>query len=126
MPKILIVDDELKVMEVLEKFLKMSGYEVLAAEDGEKALGILGEDCGIDLVILDSKMPKMRGEDMLKRFREVNIKTPVILLSGDINIAGRLEEFERLGCSAEDILSKPISLPELDKIIKRKLERGRM
>ena len=123
MPKILVVDDEQNIVGMLERFLKKTGYDVITAGSGEEALEIFQKTGDIDLVVLDSKMPKMRGVDVLKQLKAIDPKVPVIMFSGDINVAGRLEEFAKLGCLAEDILAKPISLPLLEEAIRRKLEK---
>jgi CheY-like chemotaxis protein len=122
MPKILIVDDEPNIIGMLVRFLEKSGYDVVAAGGGEEALMIFRAQRDIDLVVLDSKMPKMDGVEVLKQMKAISPKVSVIMFSGDINIvSGRLEEFEKMGCSPDDVLAKPITLPLLEAAIKRKL-----
>ncbi|RLB11618.1 MAG: response regulator [Deltaproteobacteria bacterium] len=69
--KVLIVDDSRSTREIIKKILKAIGYEVLEAEDGEKALKILYEGYNApDLILLDWNMPGMNGYEFLKRVRK--------------------------------------------------------
>ncbi len=121
MRKILIVDDEPGIVTMMKRFLEKCGYEVFTAENGERALGILREGPEVGLLILDSRMPKMGGIEVLRTLRTFDSGLPAVILSGDIHIGECCSEFFALGCAEEDILSKPVSLPELKKIVNRKL-----
>ncbi|MFC1549181.1 response regulator, partial [Candidatus Omnitrophota bacterium] len=61
MAKILVVDDEQSVRDVLEIFLETKGFEVLVCSSGSGALGIISNDDSIDLVVLDNRMPGIKG-----------------------------------------------------------------
>jgi DNA-binding response OmpR family regulator len=63
MHKILVVDDEERIADILEKYLSMSGFEVIKIIGGEKALETLHADAKIDMMIIDRKMPKIDGMD---------------------------------------------------------------
>ena len=67
--KILVVDDEARMRKLVSDFLTKSGYEVLEAADGEKALDLFYENKDIALVILDVMMPKLDGWQVLKEIR---------------------------------------------------------
>jgi CheY-like chemotaxis protein len=80
---VLVVDDEDVVRRVARDLLAHAGYQVMEAADGVQALALMqkrGE--GVDLVLLDMKMPGMKGGDVLRRLREKHPDLPVILTSG--------------------------------------------
>ena len=79
MQKILIVDDEKEIRDLIEIYLKSEGYETLKAADGEEALKILSME-EPDLIILDVMMPKMNGIDACLKIREEK-QMPIIMLS---------------------------------------------
>ncbi|MBI4720975.1 MAG: response regulator [Chitinivibrionia bacterium] len=109
--KILVVDDEPHILQILKFTLEKAGYQVFTAEDGEKALGML-EELLPDLVVLDIMMPKITGYEVCRKMREA-YKTshiPVILLTAK----GELEEkIKGLEGGANDYLVKPYSNEEL-------------
>ena len=78
MEKILIVDDERSMRDVLSIMLKRSGYEVTVASDGSEAIQQVGKDI-FDLVITDLKMPKVGGLEVLKAVKEAAPDTVVLL-----------------------------------------------
>ncbi len=78
--KILIVDDEQNLREMLEILLKREGYEVLQAENGEIGFSIAQEFLP-DLIISDIKMPKMTGIELLHQLRELNIHVAVVMMT---------------------------------------------
>ncbi|MBD3169290.1 MAG: response regulator [candidate division Zixibacteria bacterium] len=80
MQKILVVDDEVSLGKLYEKELTEEGFQVLLAENGEKALRI-AQDNKIDLMVLDIKMEGKDGLEVLNEFRQKNADTPVILNS---------------------------------------------
>ena len=79
MQKILIVDDEKEIRDLIEIYLKSEGYETLKAADGEEALKVLNRE-NPDLIILDIMMPKMNGIDTCLKIREER-EMPIIMLS---------------------------------------------
>ncbi len=106
--KILIVDDELLIRNVIKEYCKNEDYQTFEAENGEEALKILKNN-KIDLVILDIMMPKMDGFETLKVIREEK-NIPVIILSA------RKEEYDKLtgfDIGADDYMIKPFSPKEL-------------
>jgi len=115
--KILIVDDELGVRELLAETLRQRGYEVLTAQDGSEGLEQATQTLP-NLILLDVMMPKMDGWEMLKRLRR-NEKTRDILV---IMLTAR-SETESLMRSEEnktlDYFIKPINLEELIAFIRR-------
>jgi two-component system cell cycle sensor histidine kinase/response regulator CckA len=80
--RVLVVEDEMQVREVAERFLRRAGYDVLTAADAETALASLSANGPVDLVLTDSAMPGMRGEDLATEIGRVQPGLPVILMSG--------------------------------------------
>jgi len=97
MKKILIVDDERTLVEILKNKFNKSGFQIVVAYDGEEGLKKIKEEKP-DLVLLDVVMPKMDGITMLQVLRQgkLNQDTPVILLT-NLDDAGRVAEAAKLG-----------------------------
>jgi len=119
MDKILVVDDEPEIVNTLEEFLTKRGFGVITASDGSQAVEIINSGDEIDLVLLDIKMPKMQGVDVLKK---INRQIPVIVLTGSVD-EKYAEEVRDMGYGNVDVLSKPIDLYLLLNSIKRKFAR---
>ena len=103
--KILVVDDEIRMRKLLKDFLVKSGYEVLEAEDGEKAVDTFMMEKEIALIILDVMMPKMDGWQVCREIRK-DSKVPIIMLTAKASEADELKGFE-LG--VDEYISKPFS-----------------
>ena len=103
--KILVVDDESRMRKLIRDFLLKSGYEVLEAEDGEKAVDTFMLVKDISLIILDVMMPKMDGWQVCREIRK-NSKVPIIMLTAKSSEADELKGFE-LG--VDEYISKPFS-----------------
>ena len=108
MSKLLIVDDEIKIREVIKEYAQFNGHEVDEAEDGMEAVGL----CNLkkyDLIILDIMMPKLDGYSTCKEIRKI-ADTPIIMLSA------RGEEYDKLfgfELGVDDYVVKPFSPKEL-------------
>jgi len=120
--KILIVDDEKDLVSLVSLHMRISGYEVLVAGDGEKALAIAKEEKP-DLIILDLMLPKMDGWEVCKRLRKESRigDIPVIMLTARSETGDKLKGFE---CGADDYVTKPFSPRELVARVKRVLARA--
>lgn len=119
MAKILIVDDEPRIRELIRENLQYSGYTCEEAGDGSAALSLLTGG-GYDLVILDLMMPFMDGMSCLREMRTRRINTPVIILTA------RGEEYDKLAGlegGADDYVVKPFSPRELVARVKAVLNR---
>lgn len=103
--KILVVDDEARMRRLVSDFLEREGFEVLEAEDGEKAMDIFYSSKDIALVILDVMMPKMDGWQVLREIRESS-QVPVIMLTARADEKDELRGFE-LG--VDEYVTKPFS-----------------
>jgi len=121
MPKILVVDDEQGIADILEQYLAIKGFELIKAIGGEKALEILGSNTVIDLMVLDLKMPKVSGIDVIKKTKELGKQFPILLLTGSIDTQAYLDQLRDSEFSEKDVLYKPIDLPVLLEKIKEKL-----
>ncbi len=108
MYKILVVDDEPKIREVIREYAEFSGYEVTEAEDGMSAIGLCKLN-DYDLVIMDIMMPKLDGFSACKEIKKIK-DIPVIMLSA------RCEEYDKLfgfELGIDDYIVKPFSPKEL-------------
>ena len=103
--KILVVDDEARMRKLVTDFLTREGYEVLEAEDGEKAMDLFYADKDIALVILDVMMPRMDGWQTLREMRESS-QVPVIMLTARTDEKDELRGFD-LG--VDEYVTKPFS-----------------
>lgn len=116
--KILVVDDERIVTEVVERYLAREGYDVRRAGDGSEALRI-GQEWSPDLIVLDLMLPGVDGLEVCRRLR-ANTQVPIIMLTA------RGEEIDRivgLEMGADDYMVKPFSPRELVARIKAILRR---
>ena len=107
--KILVVDDEPKIRELIGQYLTVAGYETEYAKDGIEALTIISKG-DIDMVILDVMMPFMDGITCLKEMRSRGFKTPVIILSAKGEEYDKITGFE---AGTDDYVVKPFSPKEL-------------
>jgi len=122
MYNILVVDDEEKIVNVLEEFLEKMGFEVIKAAGGVKGLEALRSDAKIDLMIVDMKMPKVAGHDVLKERERVRKGLPVIILTGSIDAGKFLADLDKTEYGEGDILHKPVDLFALLELVKKKLQ----
>lgn len=104
-PKILVVDDEARMRKLVRDFLVKSGYDVLEAEDGSRALDIFYEQKDIALMILDVMMPKMDGWEVCREIRQYS-QLPIIMLTAKSDERDELQGFQ-LG--VDEYISKPFS-----------------
>ena len=106
--KILVVDDEPKIVNAIKAYLENSKYIVFTASDGEEALRLFEEACP-DLVILDLMLPKITGEDVCQTIRKKS-RIPIIMLTAKIQENDIINGFN---IGADDYLTKPFSPREL-------------
>jgi two-component system OmpR family response regulator len=106
---ILVVDDEDVLREMLGDALRLSGFEVLEAADGSKALAVL-QGGKVDLIISDVNMPGMDGYEMLSHLRAQGNETPAIMLTARRE---RADVTKGLKLGADDYVTKPFGLEEL-------------
>lgn len=114
---ILIVDDEKNIREGLGKALELDGYNVLLAVDGQEGLDIIERE-EVDLVIADLRMPRVSGEELLRRVVQSYPTVPVIILTGHGTIETAVQAMRD---GAYDFLTKPVNLDRLSLLCKRAL-----
>ncbi len=115
--RILVVDDEADVRKSVRLVLTKAGYEVREAEDGEKAITQIRSNDNpfkVSLIICDIHMPKVNGMEAIAYFRQEFPSVPVIVLTGEPEIAGATHLF-KLGIV--DYLEKPISPEKLTQVV---------
>lgn len=108
MPRLLVVDDEAKIREVIREYSEFNGYEVTEAEDGMSAVGLVKLN-DYDIIIMDVMMPKLDGFSACKEIKKIK-DIPVIMLSA------RGEEYDKLfgfELGIDDYMVKPFSPKEL-------------
>lgn len=107
---ILIVEDDVKINQFLQRGLKEAGYLVISSTDGKDALEIIENTSTIDVIVLDLMLPKISGIDVLKTMRSNGINTPVIILSAKRTVDDKIIGLQ---VGADDYLEKPFSFSEL-------------
>lgn len=107
--KIVIVDDDARIRDLLRRYLSQEGFDVLLAEDGRALDRILQRET-IDLVVLDLMLPGEDGLSICRRLRASGIKTPVIMLTAKVEDVDRINGLE---IGADDYLGKPFNPREL-------------
>ena len=118
--KILLVEDDKKISELVKQSLLSEGYFVDQSFDGESGYYKIIEDQP-DLVILDIMMPKMNGYKVCAKVREIGVTTPIIMLTAK---SGEYDVEEGLDTGANDYLRKPFSTVELLARIRKLLKTG--
>lgn len=120
--KILVVDDEKEIRDMIVKHLTKRGMYVSYAADGEEALEMIYKN-KYDLIILDIMMKKIDGFEVLKKLRENNPHQPVIFLSALDNDHDKVLGF---GLGADDYMTKPFSLTELTARINARIRQSKL
>jgi two-component system copper resistance phosphate regulon response regulator CusR len=118
--RILVVEDERKVAELVSRGLKAARYAVDVAGDGESGWA-MANTYPYDLVILDLTLPGIGGLELLRRIRRRDAKVPVLILTAKDATASKVENFE---AGADDYLTKPFAFAELQVRVKSLLRRG--
>jgi two-component system phosphate regulon response regulator OmpR len=107
--KIVIVDDDARIRDLLRRYLSQEGFDVLLAEDGRALDRILQRET-IDLVVLDLMLPGEDGLSICQRLRTAKVKTPIIMLTAKVDDVDRITGLE---IGADDYLGKPFNPREL-------------
>src|SRR3954462_6473354 len=121
-PRILVVDDEKVIRDMLADFLGMEGYIVRTAEDGTSALGELSRGHS-DLVISDLKMPRMGGIALLDEIGKTAPDALTVILTGFGTVETAIDAMKR---GAYDYVLKPFKLDEVVHVVQRGIEKQRM
>ena len=116
-PKVLAIDDEPKMLSLVERALSRMDFEVASAASGEQGLAQYAADA-FDLVLLDIVMPEMDGIEVLEHLRAQDAEVPVIIMSGHSSIDSAVRAMK---AGAEDYLTKPLDLEHLEVVLTRAL-----
>ncbi len=118
MAKVLVIDDEANVRMVTDLLLTRMGHQALLADNGRMGLQLFRREHP-DVIVLDVKMPEMDGIEVLKQIRRVDLKQPVIVLTGD-NSPETEREVRALGVN--EFIVKGSSLASLGETLKRMIK----
>src|SRR4249920_4066931 len=121
-PRVLVVDDEKFIRDIIADFLGMEGYIVRTAEDGTSAVNEL-ERARYDMVISDLKMPKMGGLDLLKEVARTHPETLTVIMTGFGTVETAIDAMKQ---GAYDYILKPFKVEEVVHIVQRGLDRQRL
>src|SRR5436189_3481890 len=120
--RILIADDEEAARRSLGQILGEDGYEVVLAPDGEEAVRLVAEETP-DILLTDLRMPWMDGYELLTRIRQGFPDVSVVIMTAHGTIKSAVEALRE---GAEDYLTKPIDVEELEHLLDRILKRNRL
>ena len=120
--KILVVDDDARIRDLLRRYLTQEGFEVMIAEDGKALNRILLRET-VDLIVLDLMMPGEDGLSICRRLRSANDRTPIIMLTARTSLSDKVTG---LDAGADDYLTKPFSVDELLARVRANLRRSSM
>jgi response regulator RpfG family c-di-GMP phosphodiesterase len=121
-PRVLVVDDEKFIRDVLAEFLGMEGYVVRTAEDGQAALAELGR-ARYDLILSDLKMPRMGGIELLEEIARKDPNALTVIMTGFGTVETAIDAMKR---GAYDYILKPFKVEEVVHIVQRGLEKQRL
>jgi two-component system response regulator MprA len=119
-PRILVVDDDPKVLSLMHRGLAFEGYDVDLAPDGDEAL-MIAHDRPPNLVVLDVMMPRIDGLEVCRRLRTIDRELAILMLTGRASVPARIEG---LDAGADDYLVKPFAFDELLARIRALLRRS--
>ncbi len=122
MAKILVIDDERSIRNTLKDILEFEKHQITLAENGKQGLETV-QNSVFDLIFSDIKMPEMDGIELLGHLNELNIETPIVMISGHGNIETAVECIKK---GAFDFIEKPIDLNRLLIAVRNALERNNL
>jgi two-component system NtrC family sensor kinase len=120
MSKLLLIDDEPDILRVLSKSLEADGYEVVCAQNGTEGIAVFEKEKP-DIVITDIKMPSMDGIEVLKKVKDQNVDTEVIIITGHGDIENAIEALKH---GASDYINKPVRDEALAIALRRAREKA--
>ncbi|MCH5269664.1 MAG: response regulator transcription factor [Lachnospiraceae bacterium] len=118
MQRILVVEDDFDIQELLQNFLQEAGYNITVANDGVEALSVFADD-QFDLILLDVMLPKIDGFSVCELIRKQS-QIPIIMLTA---LSGEEEQIRGLDLQVDDYITKPFSMPVLVRKIAAVLRR---
>jgi len=118
--RLLLVEDERKVSDLVARALRAESYAIDVAEDGQRGWELV-QSYQYDLIILDLMLPQLPGEELLRRIRRTNPNVPILVLTARAATQDKVNNFE---AGADDYLTKPFAFAELVMRVKALLRRG--
>ena len=118
--RVLLIEDDSATAQSIELMLQSEGFNIYTTDLGEEGVD-LGKLYDYDIILLDLGLPDMSGYDVLKTLRVAKVQTPILILSGH---AGIEDKVRGLGFGADDYLTKPFDLPELEARVRALIRRG--
>jgi two-component system, NtrC family, response regulator AtoC len=121
--RVLVVDDDAMVLKTVESILLLEGFSVIASNDPTETLRLM-EDQDIDVAVLDIKMPRLSGLELLKVLRRTQPEVEVVMMTAFATVATALEALKG---GAYDYLTKPFdSIDDLSGVVHRAVEKRRL
>ncbi len=118
--RVLLVEDERKVASFIARALRENAYAVDIAETGEKG-SELAQDIAYDIILLDIRLPGLTGIEVCRKLRQAGVQTPILMLTARSMVEQRVEG---LDAGADDYLTKPFALAELQARVRALIRRG--
>ena len=115
--KVLVIDDEDFIRELIKDFLELEEVQCIGAENADQGLKLIGEE-HFDLILLDRNLGKMKAEDLITQIRNQQKNVPIVILTGDQQCRG--DYLEKIG--ANGIIFKPFQVNDFMENIKGFLE----
>jgi CheY-like chemotaxis protein len=115
--RVLVVDDQPPILDLISEVLLLLGHEVVTAADGAEGAEVFEHDPTFDLVITDLLMPRLSGWELAQRLRAANPAVPIIVMAGSLDPTD-LERAREVGV---ELLQKPVRLRDLQAAIARAL-----
>ncbi len=116
--KLLVVDDDINLRNLMIFYLKDMGLKTFEAENGKRAIDVFQNNPDIDLIILDMIMPEMGGIQTAKLLKKINPKVKILFISGFVNLENPQKA---AGLNSADFLRKPFKMNEFSRLILEKL-----
>ncbi len=120
--KILVVDDESRIVENISRCLKREGFQVSGAQNGLETLSLIERE-EFDLILLDISMPKLNGYETMERIFQLNAEMIIIIMTGFASVESAVKAIKQ---GAWDYLKKPFEYAELIKTVKNALSQARL
>jgi two-component system, OmpR family, response regulator len=118
--RLLVVEDDPDILDILSTGLELAGYQVTTATSGATALDILLRDDSLRLVVLDVMLPDLHGFEVVRRLRQAGLRTPILYLTARDSIEDKIEG---LSIGGDDYVTKPFNLGEVRARIRAVLRR---
>ncbi len=122
-PRVLVVDDEAVICDILRDFLQFEGFDVAVAGSGEQAVDVLRKDPFYDVVLTDLKMPGMGGIDLMRRITDLDANIFTVIMTGFGTVETAIEAMKH---GAFDYILKPFKPEDVVRVLRRGLDRQRL